>query len=152
MVGVFDVALTVSDGERRSAQVKTSIIVYGANEDPIYRILGSMSDVTYSASRNELVYLPADTYDLVALNLNDFTQRTLPLDRRGYRVAVSPNGQKAVVSHRDYATLIDLDSMGIDDVQFTGVNWGNTVLDKNGRAFTSPVSYTHLTLPTTSRV
>lgn len=136
--GVYEFELRVSDGERESSLTRTTVNVSAVGQDLIYRLDSGVTDAEYSKSLNAIVYLSDEDYELIVVDMANFSTKTVQLSKQAHNVGISPNGLFAAVSHDDLISLIDLSTGMLIDTQATNIHFGDIVLDNNNIAHMSP--------------
>ena len=131
VAGTYEFMLTVDNGERQSAAKTVSVNVFGASEDIVHRLEGSIGDIEYSKALNKAVYISDSEPTAYILDLADFSVTSLDMGFMGFTVGVSPDGLFAAVSHAGKASLIDLTLEEITDTEDFAATWGDIVLDNN---------------------
>ena len=139
--GSYDFELVVSDGVRQSPTAKVTVNAFAAGEGLVHRLPGDIVDVEFSKALNAVVYLSGNEVHL--LNISDFSEAVIDVNRQPYRVGVSPDGLYAAVSHAGMASLVDLRSENVVDTQTYPDDWGDIVLDHNNRAHLVPIRGQH---------
>ena len=71
------------------------------------------------------------------VNLLAFSEKIVPLERQAYRIGISPDGQMAALSLSGGLVLVDLQTAEVVDSAGISSDWGDIVLDRNGRAHTN---------------
>ncbi|MEP3889397.1 MAG: PKD domain-containing protein [Hellea sp.] len=138
VAGTYEFSLRVSNGERQSQIERVSVNVFASGDDLVHRLEGGIADAEYSQSLNALVYLSDTENTLGIFDLDDFTTKTVLLDRTAYQLGISPNGNFAAISHAGVASLVDLNSATVIDTQSYSADWGDIVLDNNNHAHIVP--------------
>lgn len=134
--GAYVFNVTGSDGVREAAPRTVTVNVSAGGESLVYRLAGGSSDAEYSAPLNKLVYLSEDTLRLVSLS--DFSEVRVGLPREGFRVAVSPDGRRAAVSHTGMVSLVNLETGALVSSLEIPSDWGDIVLDRRYAAHVLP--------------
>lgn len=134
--GAYVFNVTASDGVREAAPTRVTVNVSAGGESLVYRMSGGTVDAEYSAPLNKLVYLTEDTLRVVGLA--DFSEVRVGLPREGFRVAVSPDGRRAAVSHTGMVSLINLETGTLVSSMETPSDWGDIVLDRRYTAHVLP--------------
>ena len=139
VAGVYELELVVDDGDRQSAITRSTVNVFDASANLVHRLEGAIDDVEFSKAMNSLVYLSSLDDDLHILDVSDFSERTIPLPQKAFRLGVAPDGLFASVSHAGMASLVDLTLGNVTDTQTYPDDWGDIVLDHNHRAHLVPI-------------
>ena len=138
VAGAYEFELRAFDGNRYSNLAKSTVNVTLNNQDVIHRLDLGITDIQFSKSLNKLAYLSETSLEMVVIDANDFSKTVIPLSTQAYRLALSPDGQYAAVSHDKLVSLIDLNTNTLADTQITETHWGNLALDHNNIAHVSP--------------
>jgi hypothetical protein len=138
VAGAYEFELRVFDGNHYSSLVKSTVNITLDSQDVIHRLDLGITDIQFSKSLNKLAYLSETSHEMVVIDTNDFSKVIIPLPTQAYRLALSPDGQHAAVSHDKLVSLIDLNTNTLVDTQITETHWGNLALDHNNIAHISP--------------
>ena len=136
--GVYNVALRVNDGNQSSPVSLTTLSVFDAEEAFDFRLDTGAIDAVFNKTLNAMVYLSDETPELIILDLENNSRKTVPLDMFGIRLGLSPDKNFAAVSHDNLITLVDLRQAMVVDTQITALNGGSLVLDQKNHAHMSP--------------
>ncbi len=131
--GEYVVQLTVSDGVHQVVR-QVTVSVAPDHGAAFYRLPGNVLDAEYSKSLSMLAYVVEGESSVRLVDLLSFTERQVPLERQAYRIGLSPDGRQAAVSLSGKVDLIDLASAKVTDSAPVSWDWGDIVLDGNGRA------------------
>jgi len=117
--GVYNVALRVNDGNQSSPVSLTTLSVFDAEEAFDFRLDTGAIDAVFNKTLNAMVYLSDETPELIILDLENNSRKTVPLDMFGIRLGLSPDKNFAAVSHDNLITLVDLRQAMVVDTQIT---------------------------------
>ena len=142
LAGDYVFSLVTSDGTQQSDTSTVDVRIFEAGQNLQVRLDGTPSDVTYNKVGNQLLYLSTALERLTILDLSTMRERVVELDRIGERLAVTPDGSHAAISHVGLTSLIDLSgtSRRPSDTQAISADYGNIVVDDRQIAFVVPDS------------
>jgi len=104
--GVYNVALRVNDGNQSSPVSLTTLSVFDAEEAFDFRLDTGAIDAVFNKTLNAMVYLSDETPELIILDLENNSRKTVPLDMFGIRLGLSPDKNFAAVSHDNLITML----------------------------------------------
>ncbi|RAN41749.1 MULTISPECIES: YncE family protein [unclassified Hyphomonas] len=131
--GEYVVQLIVSDGVHQVVR-QVTVSVAPDHSAAFYRLPGKILDADYSKSLSVLAYVVEGESSVRLVDLLNFKERQVPLERQAYSIGLSPDGRQAAVSLSGKVYLIDLTSAKVIDSALVSWDWGDIVLDGNGRA------------------
>ena len=136
MEGEYTLEVTVNDGVHQVTR-QVEILVSPGKDALFYRLPGDILDAEYSKSLSTLAYVVDGESSLHLVNLLTFSEKIVPLERQAYRIGISPDGQMAALSLSGSLVLVDLQTAEVVDSAGISSDWGDIVLDRNGRAHTN---------------
>ncbi|HAE27109.1 MULTISPECIES: YncE family protein [Hyphomonas] len=133
MEGEYSLELTVSDGVHKVVR-QIGVLVSPGKDAVFYRLPGDILDAEYSKPLSTLAYIVDGESSIHLVNLLTFKEEIVPLERQAYRIGIGPDGLQAALSLSGLLNLVDLQTAKVVDSAPTAWDWGDIVLDRNGRA------------------
>jgi hypothetical protein len=133
--GEYIIELTVSDGYASTTQQLSPFVV---TRFAITDLSTPFFHNSASQTGNKLVSVREGTLSIVSLD--SIEQHIVTLPQTGTGVSISPNGQRAIVSHANALSLVDLISRQVLATHNVTVDVGDAVLDDNNVAHVFPLT------------